>query len=133
MKHMAFALTTPQVLARTKTVTRRAGHGWLALRRGQLLQAVAKAQGLKKGAHVERLAVLRVLDVRLEVLAAITPEDVRAEGFGETAPHDFVAFFCRTHTGVQPTTEVVRVAFTYVDGIAAPPPTPAARKGRVRL
>jgi len=119
MKHMAFALTTPQVRARTKTVTRRAGHGWLALRRGQLVQAVAKGQGLKKGEQVERLTVLRILDVRLEPLAAITSDDVRAEGFGDMAPHDFVAFFCRTHTGVQPTSEVVRIAFAYVDGVEA--------------
>jgi hypothetical protein len=30
-------------------------------------------------------------------------------------PHEFIAFFCRTHRGTQPTDEVVRVEFAYVD------------------
>lgn len=121
MRQMAFSRTTPQVLDRSKTVTRRAGYSWMALRPGQLVQAVERAQGLKRGEHVRRLAVLRILDVRLETLAAITADDVRAEGFGDLAPHDFVAFFCRTHRGVQPTSEVVRIAFAYVDDVEAAP------------
>jgi len=129
VRHMAFSLTTPQVLDRTKTVTRRAGFGWMTLRRGQLLQAIEKGQGLKKGEQVQKLAVIRVRTVHLETLAAITPDDVRAEGFGDLPPHDFVSFFCRTHKGIQPTSEVVRIEFEYVDGVED---TPAPRKGRAR-
>jgi hypothetical protein len=129
MRHLAFSLTTPQVLDRTKTVTRRAGFGWMTLRRGQLLQAVEKGQGLKKGEQVNKLAAIRVRSVRLETLAAIGPDDVRAEGFGEMPPHDFVAFFCSTHKGIQPTSEVVRIEFEYVDGVED---IPAPRKGRAR-
>jgi hypothetical protein len=115
MRLMAFSLTTPQVQARTKTVTRRAGYGWLALKPGQRVQAVEKGMGLKKGETVNRLAVLRIVDVRLEPLIAIDQADVSAEGFPEMTPHEFIAFFCRTHRGTQPTDEVVRVQFEYAD------------------
>lgn len=128
MRQMAFSLTTPQVLDRSKTVTRRAGMGWLSLKPGQLVQAIEKSQGLKKGESVQKLAVLRIRAVRLETLGAITPEDVRAEGFGDLAPHDFVAFFCKTHKGVSPTSEVVRIAFEYVDGYASPAPVRRRRR-----
>jgi hypothetical protein len=64
MRLMSFSLTTPQILARTKTVTRRMG--WTFLRPGDLVQAIEKGQGLKKGEHVKRLAVLRIVDVRRE-------------------------------------------------------------------
>jgi hypothetical protein len=112
---MAFSLTTPQVQARTKTVTRRAGHAWLCLKPGMHVQAVEKGMGLKKGETVNRLAVLRIIDVRLEPLIAIDQADVNAEGFPEMTPHEFIAFFCRTHRGTQPTDEVVRVEFAYLD------------------
>lgn len=128
MRHMAFSLTTPQVLDRSKTVTRRAGMGWMSLSPGQLVQAVEKGMGLKRGESVNRLAVLRVRHVRLEPLGAITPDDVRAEGFGDLAPHDFVAFFCRTHRGVTPTSEVVRIEFEYVE--QTPTESPARRRRR---
>jgi hypothetical protein len=115
---MAFSLTTPQVQARTKTVTRRAGMGWLALKPGMHVQAVEKGMGLKKGETVKRLAELRIVDVRLEPLLAIDQADVNAEGFPEMTPHEFIAFFCRTHRGIEPTHEVVRVQFEYVDQAA---------------
>jgi hypothetical protein len=127
---MTFSLTTAQVLDRSKTVTRRAGLGWMSLRPGQLVQAVEKGMGLKRGESVNRLAVLRVRDVRLETLASITPDDVRAEGFGDLPPHDFVAFFCRTHKGIRPTSEVVRIAFDYVQDYAGPVPVRRRRPAR---
>ena len=40
---MSFSMTTPQVRARTKTVTRRLG--WRFLKPGVVLWAVEKAQG----------------------------------------------------------------------------------------
>lgn len=121
MRLMAFSLTAPQVQARTKTVTRRAGHGWLSLKPGMHVQAVEKGMGLKRGEQVNRLAVLRVRDVRLESLLAIDQADVIAEGFPHLTPHEFVAFFCRTHRGTQPTDEVVRIEFDYVEGAEAEP------------
>ena len=68
MRNMSFALTTEQIRARTKTVTRRLG--WEFLKPGDLVQAVVKCQGLKKGEKVEPLAELRIVAVRRESLNA---------------------------------------------------------------
>jgi hypothetical protein len=110
---MSFALTTPQILARTKTVTRR--FGWAFLRPGDLLQAIEKGQGLKKGERVRRLAVLRVLDVREEPLKRVRhPGEVQKEGFPELYPEKFISMFCRTHQGCHPDSQVRRIEFEYV-------------------
>ncbi len=78
MKNISFALTIPQVISQTKTVTRRTG--WLNLKIGERLSAVAKCMGLKKGETIERLGVIEVLDVRREALNSITQDDVIKEG-----------------------------------------------------
>lgn len=111
---MSFALTTAQVLARTKTVTRRLG--WRDLQPGTLLQAVEKSQGLRKGEHVRTLAILRVLSVRREQLDEIDfdPGDIELEGFPEMDAEAFIQFFCRTHA-CTPETWVTRIEFAYVD------------------
>lgn len=131
MRNMSFALTTPQILARTKTVTRRTG--WRDLKPGTLLQAIEKGQGLKKGEKVRPLAVIRVTDVRREPLALIDADDVAREGFQESTPAGFVAMFCATHRVVdalefgtgkllyrkcEPADEVTRIEFEYVDELA---------------
>ena len=123
MRHMSFALTTPQILARTKTVTRRLG--WTFLKPGDLIQAVEKGMGLKKGEQVKRLAVLRVDNVRREPLTRLLedtrfygPLEVRKEGFTDLrflSVNEFVEMFCRTHKGCTPDTEVTRIEFEYVD------------------
>jgi hypothetical protein len=53
VRNISFALTTAQVRARTKTVTRRVG--WTFLKPGDLLQPVVKCRGLKKGERVEKI------------------------------------------------------------------------------
>lgn len=116
MRNMSFALTTPQILARTKTVTRRLG--WCDLKPGDLVQAVEKGMGLKKGQKVRRLAVIRIVSVREEPLADITPEDVIAEGFPEMTPREFTEMFMRTHPPCSRWQFVNRIAFEYVDGAA---------------
>lgn len=80
MRLMSFAHTTPQVLARTKTVTRR--DGWKNLKPGTVLRAVDKCMGFRKGEHPRELAIIRVVSVRREPLSAITDDDVVREGFG---------------------------------------------------
>ena len=45
-RNMSFAMTTEQIRARTKTVTRR--FGWWFLKAGDQVWAVEKAMGLKK-------------------------------------------------------------------------------------
>jgi len=117
MRLMSFALTTPQILNRTKTVTRRCG--WTFLKPGDLLQAIEKGQGLKKGEHVRRLAVLRVVSVGRQPLSAIGNayhvDDCRREGFPEMSPAEFIEMFCRSHKGCSPTTIVTRIEFSYED------------------
>lgn len=110
---MSFALTEPQLLNGMKTVTRRVG--WLTLKEGDELVAVRKAMGLKKGESVKRLARLRVMSVRREPLNTITQADCRAEGFPGHTPESFVAFFCRTHPGCTPRTEITRIEFEMVE------------------
>lgn len=119
---MPFSLTTGQIDARSKTVTRRLG--WLRLKEGDSLCAVEKCMGLPKGQTVRRLAVLRVDSVLREPLRRMlddpayrNAECVR-EGFGPgtacPTPLDFVNFFCRSHKGFVPEMTVSRIAFSYV-------------------
>ncbi len=119
MKHISFFLTTPQIRSRVKTVTRRLG--WRTLRPGTRLWAVVKAQGLPKGARVERLGVIEVVDVRREPLRCVLDSpsygrmDVTREGFPHYTPEVFVAMFCGTHKGCTPESDITRIEFRYVD------------------
>src|SRR5690348_13365785 len=84
-RNMSFALTTRQMRERIKTVTRRMG--WLTLKPGDIVQAVVKCQGLKSGEKVEKITLLRVLDVRREPLRRML--DDLDYGFAETAREGF--------------------------------------------
>jgi hypothetical protein len=113
---MSFALTQEQVLAKTKTVTRR--FGWWFLKPGTLLQPVAKAMGLKKGEAIQRLGgPIRVVSTREEMLANITAEDCVLEGFPGMQPHEFVAMLDRHYSGGKQTglsyATVNRILFEY--------------------
>ena len=113
MKNISFALTTAQVRARQKTVTRRLG--WLKAKPGDLLQPVVKGMGLKKGQTVERIGgPIRLVAVRRELLRAIDSDDVVREGFPSMTPDEFVAMFC-DHNGCTPDTEIARIEFEYVE------------------
>lgn len=117
MKNISFALTEPQVRARTKTVTRR--QGWKDLKPGTRLRAVNKCQGLKPGEKPVELALIEVVDVRVEPLNRMTlePEYGRAEcareGFPDMNPDDFVAMFC-DHMAYLPPLAVRRIEFRYL-------------------
>jgi hypothetical protein len=123
MRNISFMLTTPQFRARQKTVTRRVG--WGHLRPGVLLCGVEKGMGLKAGEKIVRLGVIRVVDVTFEPLERMTADEeygrseCEKEGFGDHPtlhqPAEFVAFFCASHRGCQPQTQVTRIAFEYVD------------------
>lgn len=133
---MSFQLTTAQILDRSKTVTRRLG--WTFLKPGDLIQAIEKGQGLKKGETVNRLAVLRVEHVsrerldRMEAEAIYGQNECRAEGFPNLSPMEFVAMFCASHRLVEreadpvrwlgavtrpcrSTDEVTRIQFSYIE------------------
>ena len=105
---MSFALTKDQLRARTKTVTRRLG--WAALKPGDALWAVEKAQGLKKGEHQRKIAMIRVLSVRQEPLIDMAVGDLAREGFPEMNVGEFVSMFCHANK-CEPSIMVRRIEF----------------------
>lgn len=109
---MSVSLTEPQVVARTKTVTRRIG--WLMLKPGDRLTLCRKVMGRRKDEPLVRLCDVEVVSVRRERLTEITADDVRAEGFA-MRPGEFVRFFCDSHKGCTPQTEVTRIEWRYLD------------------
>lgn len=115
MRQMSFALTTPQVRRREKTVTRRLG--WRHARAGDVVQPVIKGQGLKKGEHVELInGPVRLIAVRREPLWDMTPDDCAREGFPALTPDQFIAMFCK-HNGCLPGVEVARIEFEYLETV----------------
>jgi len=117
MRNMGFQRTAQQVLARTKTVTRRLG--WRELEPGALLQAVDKARGLPKGTKPERLGVIRVVGVRREPLAKLREprygkREAKKEGFPDLSGRELVDRFV-ANEGCTPSTVVTRIEFEYVE------------------
>jgi hypothetical protein len=110
-RHMSFFHTIPQILEETKTVTRRLG--WWFLQPGDLLWAVEKGQGLKKGERAVKMKLIRVVSARIEPLGAITKEEIIAEGFPELSPAAFLALFGQINKGCEPDTPVNRIEFAY--------------------
>lgn len=117
MRNMSFSLTTEQVRDHSKTVTRRLG--WTdKLKPGDILQAVEKAQGLRKGEHVTPIRLIRVVKVHAEQLATVyAPGETAREGFPDLSPSEFVLMF-REANGrqIKDDTIVNRIEFEYVDG-----------------
>ena len=111
MRNMSFSLTTPQMLARTKTVTRRLG--WEFLKPGDVMMAIEKGQGLKRGEHVTRLYPIEVISVRREQVNEIDAVDVIREGFPEFSVDEFIEMFCEAN-GCKPTTRISRIEFREV-------------------
>ena len=118
MRNISFALTTQQFKTRIKTVTRRMG--WLNLKVGDVLCGVEKGQGLRPGEKLARLGPIKVTDVRREPLRLMLDdldygfaETVR-EGFPGSTPSEFVEFFCRSHKGCTPNSEVTRIEYAYL-------------------
>ena len=103
--------TGPQMLDRSKSVTRRLR--WLWARPGMRVLAVSQCMGLRRGKRAEVYGVIEILSVRREPLSAITAEDCVAEGFPEFTPADFVAMFC-AHMKCKPDVDVTRVEFRHV-------------------
>jgi hypothetical protein len=122
MRNISFSMTTEAVRNRTKTVTRRLG--WWNLQPGTVLQAVEKAQGLKKGEHVKPICLIRVVSVQHEGLYQIgnfelhegrsAEDEVKLEGFPDLMPSQFLDMFCKANkcTGFQ---GVNRIEFEYVN------------------
>jgi len=111
MRNISFSMTTKQVYAQTKDITRRCG--WAFLKVGDVLQAVEKCQGLKKGEKIVRICAIVVVSTRWEPLDAITPEDCIREGFPEMSPAQFVEMYCRANRW-EPDKYVNRIEFRYL-------------------
>lgn len=105
-------MTTPQFQARSKTVTRRLG--WWFLQAGDIVQAVEKARGLKKGEKVKPLGLMRIVSVRSEPLHAITADDVVREGYPDWRRERFIEMFIHQHK-VSADTIVNRIEFEHID------------------
>lgn len=121
MRNMSFSLTTEQVRARIKLVTRRLG--WDFLKVGDRVQACVKCMGRKKGEPLVRICIIEVVAVTREKLRAMTDNidygfaETKLEGFENHPelcwPSSFVEFFCRSHRGCTPETEITRIQFKY--------------------
>jgi len=111
-RNMSFMLTTEQVKNRTKTVTRRTG--WRFLQPGDIVNAVEKGMGLKKGEKIKHICQIRIKSIHWgEPLYKITQEDCIKEGFPEMSPDDFIDMFCR-HNKVWAMCPVNRIEFEYI-------------------
>ncbi len=111
---MSFALTKEQIRNRTKTVTRRLG--WRTLKPGDVIVAVEKVRGLKKGDKLKKIGLLRCIKNDAVPLngSSLTGDDVEREGFPGGDPIDFAAMFCR-NMKCNLDTMVQRIEFEYVD------------------
>ncbi|MEJ1422231.1 MAG: ASCH domain-containing protein [Candidatus Sedimenticola sp. (ex Thyasira tokunagai)] len=104
-------MTTDQVKAQTKDVTRR--FGWWFLKPGDVVRGVEKAMGLKKGEKLKQLAMVRIVSTRPEPLNAITQEDVIREGFPDWTPSQFIQMLV-DHYKIDPAKTVNRIEFEYL-------------------
>ena len=116
MRNMSFMLTTQQVRNGTKTVTRRLG--WWNLKSGELVFAVEKCQGLKKGEKIKRIRPIRILNTQPEMLCDIMLPDrefseTAKEGFPGMSGEEFVVMFCRANK-CQSGERINRIEFEYV-------------------
>ncbi len=118
VKHISFALTTPQFRNRTKTVTRRLG--WKNLKPYTHLMGVEKCQGLKKGEKVKKLGEILVRVVHREQLSRMVDDqeygkrECRREGFPHLNPLQFVQMFC-LHNKCKPHDIVTRIKYDYME------------------
>lgn len=110
-RNMSCAMTTKQVKARTKTVTRR--YGWWFLNPGDVVNLVEKSMGLKAGEKVKRLCQVRIVSTSPEKLNQITQADVIKEGFPDWTPEQFVQMIV-DHYHVNPDEILNRIEFEYI-------------------
>lgn len=118
MRNMSFMLTTEQMRNHTKDVTRRIG--WWNLKPGDVVMAVEKGMGLKKGEKVKRIYPIEIVSVHGEFLheLILRPEygksELKREGFPQLLPNEFVEMFCKSHK-CDVSAHVNRIEFKEVD------------------
>jgi hypothetical protein len=111
MQNISFCLTVKQFKDHSKDVTRRLG--WAHLKAGDILQAVEKCQGLKKGEKIKKLNEILIVKVTREKLNEITEHEVIREGFPELTAAEFIKMFCSTHKSCTPETIITRIEFKH--------------------
>jgi hypothetical protein len=87
---------------------------------GDRLTLCQKVMGRKKDEPLIRIVDVEVVSVRREPLWDITPEDVAREGFPDWHLTRFVEFFCDSHKGCTPSSDVTRIEWRYLDGTETP-------------
>jgi hypothetical protein len=110
---MSVSLTEDQVRARQKTVTRRLG--WRVLAVGDRVTLCRKVMGRRHGEPLVRIVDVEIVSVRREPLNIIEAGDLVAEGFPSMSSEEFIEFFCASHRGCRPDTEVTRIEWRYVE------------------
>lgn len=110
-RNISFAKTLKQVQERTKTETRRLG--WDFVKVGDELRAVNKTMGFKQGEKPIPFGLIRVTNTWREPISAITQDAVKAEGFPEMTPKEFVKFFCDFNK-CEPDLNVRVIQFEYI-------------------
>ena len=110
-RNMSFMLTTEQVRNKTKTVTRRLG--WWFIKPGDIVNAVEKCQGLKKGEKVKKIWQIRILKTNPEYLTQINKEDCIKEGFSDMTPSDFILMFALSNKCTADA-KINRIEFEYI-------------------
>jgi hypothetical protein len=113
-RNMSFMLTTEQIKNRTKTVTRRVG--WWYLQSGDIINAIEKGMGLKKGEKVKKICQLRIKSALLQELKIekITKDECIREGFPEMSPEEFIDFLCSHNKQIWYGRSIMRIEFEYV-------------------
>ncbi len=113
MRNMSFSMTADQVIAGTKTVTRR--FGWWFIKEGDLVRPIYKGMGLKKGEKVKPIrGPIRIVRAKAELLCDITKADVIREGFPGQTRQWFISMLCAHHR-TYPSAVVNRIEFEYTD------------------
>jgi hypothetical protein len=110
-RRMSFMLTIGPMQRREKTETMRLG--WKNLKPGDVVIAIEKGQGLKKG---EKHSILGRIEIVSNVPArvdSVTEANCIAEGFPELSPAAFVAMFCR-NMKCRPSLIVRRIRFKHL-------------------
>ena len=120
MRNISFHLTQPQILARTKTVTRRLKWLWLVEAKRPEdpfkeinLQPIVKVQHIGGPIHI--LSARRELLDELIVNEDYGQEELIKEGFPDYpgGPKAWVNWFAKSHNCL-PTAEITRIEFEYI-------------------
>ncbi len=119
MRNMSFALTTPQFLEGSKTVTRRLG--WGELKPGDLVMGCQKCMGFRAGESIRRLRIIVIISNQPEKLDRMATDceygdsEARKEGFPHMTGAEFVEMFA-ANMACQRSRIINRIEFRYLPG-----------------